>query len=540
MARIVFKRPWAAVFGGLLFFSLLLLHGEENLHKAWAIKDCRIVSRGGVTVEKGIVLIRDGLIEGVGASVSIPASAEVIDGSKLTVYPGFIDALNQSLLKFPEEKFDPSKVYTGQFTDKDKGITPELGAFDYFQIGKADLEKYHKSGLTAVQVLPQKGILTGQSAFFSLSDPDKNVALILKDNLLGVGFSPAGFLVYPNSLMGVVAFIRQEFSDSAYFKMHQGRWFSEMRGISRPIYNSRHEILSRYVSGNKPVVFLCRNQHDIRRALELSREFKLDFFICDQGNESFQVIPELKEAKARVLCAVDFKVPSTSIHAQKGKEEKERAEKEIYVKNPTRMAEAGIPFAFTSLGTDDPKSFSEGIQKAVENGLPADWALEALTSVPAKFFGLDKALGSVEPGKIANLVLLEGEIFSKEAKVRHVFADGRKFELKEAKLKEGEKPEVNVSGRWEISIEGAGLTLTVDFSQEEAFLTGKMTTPFGIFDITEGSVSGKEIYFEMIISVGGQDIDLYFTAHVDGDRMTGTVIQGTEGSTEFTGKRVPF
>lgn len=523
----------------MLFSFQARLHSDDDLHTVWAVKDCRIVTQAGAPIEKGTVVIRDGLIKAVGASVSIPQDAEIIDGSKLILYPGLTDSLGESLLKFPEEKFDLTKVYTGQYTDKDKGITPELRAFEYFQVSKSTLEKYHKFGVTTVHVMPQRGILTGQSSIFSLSSTDKNADVILKDNSLGISFSASSFMVYPSSLMGVVAFLRQEISDASHFQMHTSRWNKEMNGISRPQYNEKHEILSDYVDKEKDVIFLCRNRYDIHRALALASELKLSFIICDLGSEAFRVIPELKGSKVRVLCPVNFKLPSTSIHAQLGKEERERAEKEIYMKNPAKLAEAGIPFAFSSLGADDPKSFMEGIQKAVENGLPHDRALDALTTTPAHFFGLEKALGTVEPGKIANLVLVEGDILSKDAKVRYVFADGKKFEIKEAEVKEGEKPTVNVSGKWEISIEDAGLKLTVDLVQEEAVLSGKMTTPFGVFDFAGGSVVGNEIYFEMDISVGGQEIDLYFSAVVEGEKMEGTVVQGTEGSSEFTGKRIP-
>jgi len=529
----------------ILFFILILsslqvqLHSEENFHKTWAIRDCRIVTQAGAPIEKGTVVIRDGLIEAVGTSVTIPKDAEIIDGSKLTIYPGLTDALGRSLLKLPEEKFDPTKIYTGNFTDKDKGITPQLRAFDHFQISKSTLENYHKFGITNVQVMPERGIMTGQASVFSLSGLDKNADVLLKDNSLGIGFSPANFMVYPNSLMGVLAFVRQEMSDVNHFQMHKSRWTKEMKGIPRPQFNERLEILSDYVVKKKPVIFLCRNQYDIRRALALASEYKLNFFICDVGNEAFRVIPELKKSKARVLCILNFKTPVTSLHAQLGKEERERAEREIYVKNPAKLAEAGIPFVFSSIETDDPKSFIEGVEKAIENGLPRERALEALTTNAASFLGLEKALGTVEPGKIANLVLVEGEILAKDAKIKYVFADGKKFEIKEAKVKEGEKPTINVSGKWEISIEAAGMRLTVNFVQEEAALSGEMTTPFGVFNFSGGSVVGNEIYIEMTLSVGGQEIDLYFSAVVEGDKMEGTVVQGTEGSAEFTGKRVP-
>jgi len=339
--------------------------------------------------------------------------------------------------------------------------------------------------------------------------------------------------------MGVVAFFRQEFADIGHYGLNADLWAKMPAGIRRPVYNGRWDILREYASGKKPVVFFCNNQHDIRRSLALAEELKLDYFLCDLGGEAQRVVPELKKAKARILCTVAFKAPATSRFSQLGKAEKEEAEKEFYPRNPAALASAGIPFAFSSLGTDDPKSFMEGVQKAVEAGLSPDKALEALTSSPAAFLGLDKALGAVKAGRIANLVLVEGDPLAKEPKVKYVFADGRLFDFTKPKAKEGEKPTVNVSGRWELSLPEAGLTLTVDFAQEEASLSGKMTTPFGAFDFTGGSVSADQVYFEVNASVGGQDIDLYFSATVTGDTMRGTAVQGTSGSTEFTGKRNP-
>lgn len=539
MAKRVLKFGPALLGLGLVLAAGVHLGGQESLHKVWALKDCRLVNPGQPVVAKATVVIRDGLIESVGPAVTVPADAEVIDASKLTLHPGFIDGLGQSLLKLPEEKFDQAKFYSGEFTDKDRGLTPELRAFDYIALGKATIEKYHKLGLTGAHVIPQKGILTGQGAFFSLSSEDKNRALLARDTWLGLGYSPSTFTVYPDSLMGVVALMRQEFSDADYFVMHRDRWRKELRGIARPVHSPLLDTLADYATGRKPVVFLCGNQYDIRRSLELGAELKLNYFICDLSGEAQLVIPEIKKANARVLCAVAFKAPATSIRSQRGKAEKEKAEKEFYPKGPARLAEAGIPFAFSSLGTDDPKSFMEGVAKAMDAGLSRDKALEALTLTPASYLGLDKALASVEPGKIANLVLVDGDPLAKEPKVKYVFADGQQFDFSKGKIAEGEKPTVNVTGRWEVNIPEAGLKMTLDLTQDEGGLSGKLTTPFGLFDFTGGTVSANQIYFEMNLAVGGQTIDLYFSAVVTGDTMSGSVVQGTQGSSEFTAKRIP-
>ena len=514
------------------------LEADDSLHRVWAIKDCRVVLPAGPAIEQATIIIRDGLIEAVGKGLPVPPDAEVIDGSKLTATPGLIDGLGKSLLKLPEEKLDMTKFYTGDFTDKDKGITPEFKAYDYVNIGKATLEKYYKFGFTAAQVMLDRGIFSGRSAFFVLSDPDKDKALVPGAACMGIGFNPSSIQAYPNSLMGVQAYLRQTLLDATYYDMSLNRWLKDPAGILRPDHSPTLEILADYATGRKPVIFLCRNQYDIRRALALASDLKLDYLICDSGNEAAEVIPELKKAGARVLCAVTFKAPTSSLYSQKGRTERDRAEKEIYPRNPARLAEAGIPFAFSSLGTDDPKSFTEGVLKAIEAGLPKDKALAALTSVPSAFFGLDKALGTLAAGKLANIVLTEGELLVKDPKVKVVFTDGRKWEPKDTAGKTGEKPAVNVSGKWDIQAEGIP-KFTVEFLQEEADLSGKMVTPFGVFEFTGGSVSGKDISYEMNISAGGQEIDLYISGTVEGDTVRGTIVQGTSGSTEYTAKRIP-
>jgi imidazolonepropionase-like amidohydrolase len=524
----------------LIFIPLKLLPtSTEAIHNVWAIKDCKIVPVTGPTIKKGVVVIRNGLIEAVGSNVPVPPDAEVLNGEKFSVYPGFIDALGTFTLKMPQEKYDASKRYSGKYTDKDRGITPGLKAFDYTNLSKATLTKYHRQGITTVHTLPQRGVFTGQASMFSMSDADKNKAVLLKDTWLGIGFSSGGYNTYPGSLMGIIAFLRQEFSDVEYYGMNKSRWSEEMKGITRPQYNARYETILPYAKGKRPVVFLCPNQHAIRRAIKLGNRLGLRYVILDSGGEAFKTIPELKKNKANVLLTLSFKTPATSIHNRFGKDERTRAETEIYPKNAAKLAKAGIPFAFSSIGTDDPEKFIKAVKTTIEHGLSPGDALKALTIDAASILGVDKALGSIEPGKIANLLVSEGEILGKETKVKYLFADGKKFEIK-AKAEAGAKPTVNITGRWEITTLGSmSRKVTMEFKQEEASLSGRMTSRMGTFEFEDGTVSGNEFTIEVTISFGGSEIDLYFSGEVEGDTMTGTVAFGTFGSAEFTGKRIP-
>ncbi|MEW5900105.1 MAG: hypothetical protein AB1715_01440, partial [Acidobacteriota bacterium] len=105
------RRRCSPLFLAVILISALPLDSQVDLHRVWAVKDAEIFTLAGPPVEKGTLVIRDGLIEAVGPNVLVPPDAELIDGSALTVFPGLIDGLGQSLLKFPEEKLDMTRVY---------------------------------------------------------------------------------------------------------------------------------------------------------------------------------------------------------------------------------------------------------------------------------------------------------------------------------------------------------------------------------------------------------------------------------------------
>ncbi len=510
---------------------------EASAASVWAITGARIVTMAGAPLAAGTVVIRDGLIDAVGPAVKVPADAEVVDGTGLTVTPALIDAFADALLKLPERPAPPTSPEAA--TDQQRGLTPHRRAWEYVVLGKATLAKYHAVGIATVQVVPTAGLLPGQTAVLSLSTEDVTSATLRREAALAVTFTPGAG--YPNSLMGVMAFLRQAFLDAAHYDAHLARWTAAPSGVPRPVYDARAEILARAVSGALPVVFLCKNQHDISRALRLAEEFRLAAVVADAGGEAFRVVPALQRARVPVLAAVTFKAPPSAIWSQKTEADRQRAENELYPAGPAQLAAAGVRFAFASLGCDSPHAFLAGVRTAVAAGLPAERALRALTADAATILGVGRLLGTIETGKIANLVVSEGDILAEGSKVRFVFADGRRFVVKERKLGEGEAPTVNVTGRWELAVErgmGAGTTVTVTFSQEESSLSGTYTTSRGSVEFADGEVAGNQIAFEVTMSFAGRTIDLFVTGTVEGDTIRGTVTTA-RSSNPFTAKRIP-
>lgn len=512
---------------------------EDALHATWAITGAKIVTMAGPPIESGTIVVRDGLIEALGgAETVVPGDAEVIDGTGLVVSPALIDALSDGVLKMPERK-SPGRKEASEYTDVERGITPGYHAWKYIQLGKATLSKHHAAGIAAVQAMPTHGVIPGQASVFCMSGEDSREALLRRDSALGLTFSSGPG--YPNSLIGVMAFLRQEMMDASYYAMHSRRWEEDPVGLRRPVFFERRELLHRAADGEQSVIFVCSNQNDIRRALGLGEELGLDVIIADQGGEAFRMIDEIKAQGARILTSVTFKAPGSAVWSQMTDADREKAEKELYPGNAKTLADADVSFAFASLGSGGPKELVENVKKAVEAGLSPERAVRAMTIDSANLLGVDEVLGTLEHGKIANLVISEGELFTDEAKIKFVFADGRRFEVKDPKLAEGDAPTVNVSGKWEIKMEGgmaAGQTSVVTFAQEEASLSGSVMMMERQIEFSDGTVAGNEIAFEMALSFGSRSFDLFFTGAVEGDTMRGSITTPM-GAIPYSAKRIP-
>jgi len=235
---------------------------------------------------------------------------------------------------------------------------------------------------------------------------------------------------YPSSLMGTIALIRQSFIDADYYAARQAQYAKSPAGLKRPAYDPRLEALVPFVRDRKPVVFQCNNQEDIKRALKIAAEFKLNVLLAG-ATEAWRDIDVLKASRVPLLVGLDFRPPMTSKYATQGEELRKRAEAEIYPANAAELAKAGLDFALISGTTADGAAVLRAVRTAIKAGLSKEAALRALTVQPARFLGLDRALGSLEPGKIANVVLVKGEIFDDGAQVAKVFADGVLFKYAE-------------------------------------------------------------------------------------------------------------
>ncbi|MCX7974455.1 MAG: amidohydrolase family protein [Candidatus Aminicenantes bacterium] len=519
----------------LVFFIVTL----ASTGPTYAIVNCRIISPPLPIIEKGIIIIRDGLIEAVGVQgkIQIPDDAEVIEAEGLTAYPGLINAHTNLFLEAVPEPTQQPAASQAQAQPERRPVGPNLLVIDQLKPRKTDLDSFHKIGVTTVLVAPQRGIFAGQSVLLNLNGEKIEEMVIKNPVALHVQFiTERGG--YPNSLMGTMAYLRQSFLDTAHYVEHLIMWKKTPRFLSRPIYNAFFETLGPFVVEKKPIIFTCNNQEDLKRAIRLTQEFKLQA-ILSGANEAWRVSEELKAARLPLFVSLNFRPPSTSLYANQGEAARRRAEQEIYPANPAELHKSGLTFALTSLGINDASTFQKNIQLAIKAGLPPEIALKALTVYPAQILGLDSFLGTIEAGKIANIVLCRGELFDPKGQVEKVWVDGRLFKIE--KTPEAKAPTAfSVAGSWKVTVTSplGEMEMTMELEQEGSLVRGTLISSYGRWEIRDGLLSGQELSFNISLTMMGQQIEASFQGRVDKEIIEGT-IQIPGGTANFQATRIP-
>lgn len=538
----------------ICLFSVFSVEAQ-NRTDVYAITNARIVTVSGATIEKGTVVVRDGLIESVGADAKIPADARVLDGTGLTVYPGFFDALTSLGLAAPQPP-QPRGQGGGQQSQTQQtqsnsnypnGLQPEVSTFDALKAGDAQFETNRNAGFTTALTVPRDGVFNGQSAVINLAGDSVSEIVIKSPFAEHFTFRTVGGGSYPASLLGTFSAFRQMLLDAQRLQEWQKMYAANPKGLKRPEADKSLEALFPIINGTMPIVFNANTEREIVRALDLAKEFKLNAIIAG-GQEAWKLAPRLKEQNVAVLLSLNFPKRTTSMSPEADSEDLEtlrfRAETP---KGAARLANAGVRFAFQSGGLTNINDFFPNAAKTTENGLANDAAIRAMTLGAAQIFGVDNRLGSIEAGKIANLTVVKGDILGKEKTITHVFVDGRLFEQKEkpkAPMTNGGTTTTaiaSVGGNYSITIEIPGQSTpgTLNFTQQGTVLTGTFQTDLtGSSPIKDGKVSADGFSFSASVNYGGTTLDISVSGKVSGTSISGT-IDSPQGAIPFSGTKNP-
>ncbi|MBV9404652.1 MAG: amidohydrolase family protein [Acidobacteriaceae bacterium] len=433
----------AAIAAAAPLFAQLNVRSEGR--GAIAIKDAHVVTVSGADMPKATVVLRDGLIEDVGPSVTVPADAWVIDGAGLTVYPGFIDALStwgipaaippiaaRAAGAAPQNI--PAQASPAQQTPAQPDRGPEDRPQNYSFERAADLvtpadnrlEAVRAAGFTTAATFPNRGILEGLGAMVDVAGERGRDMVVIQPIGQQITFrTGAGGMgrAFPSSLMGNIAYVRQLYLDLDQYKQVKELYAAHPAGTRRPEYDHDLEGLA-----ESPRVLLPADEaQQIDRMLHFGQELKVPFVLYGV-HEAFKRVEELKQANVPVLVSLKWPEKPKDTDPADIPNYRDLQLREQAPAVPGMFAKAGIRFAFYSDGVDTAPDLRKAIKTAIDAGLSRADTIRALTLNAAEIYGVSDRLGSIDKGKIANLVVMRGDAFEEKTTIDYVFVDGRQFQ----------------------------------------------------------------------------------------------------------------
>ena len=461
----------------LMTFSLCLLgflpaaFGNDPV--AIAFKGAKVVTQPGQVIENGTVVVRNGLIESVGADLEIPFDAKVIDCQGMVIYAGFIDSGTTKGL--PDSEEDGRETGSGpDRRDIDlatqiaastqevnrKGIYPDYSSSRFINVSDDEAKAWRSVGFTTAHVMPSGELINGTTTVVALDDPNVSAVrdAILQDDFALAGGWRASGDGYPRSLMGSVAHMRQTLLDAQHYQTSWAVYQKVKKGIPRPPRDPAMDSIGKLLAGQMPFVLPASKIDEIYRANNLANEFGLQL-VLDGVQHGYELTDELKSFDVPIILRIDFPAApelgkqaprrrSSFGFGRRGQDDEDEIDKrvpvskgvledrtrkwEAQVNNAATLTGAGVGFVLSTQGTKDPEEFLKNLRLAIEKGLPADEALAALTVRPASLFGLSDQLGTIEAGKIANLAIMSDDFSNEQAEVKYTVVNGNLFENKQS------------------------------------------------------------------------------------------------------------
>jgi imidazolonepropionase-like amidohydrolase len=386
-----------------------------------ALVGARAVTSPGQTMENATIVIRNGLIQSVRAGAAPPAGARVWDLSGHTVYPGFIDAHADLGAGDVPEGGDVGPTHWNPQVRAWFSTTASL------QDDADRREALRSQGFGTALVVPKQGIFRGKASVVSLGDTGVRDRVLRPDVAHAIGFARSFELGgrYPNSSMGTIALMKQTFMDAEWYKRAWGAYESGGRSFLPPETSAALGALEGAVEGTQPVIFETRSEEELLRSQALANQFGLSAWYRGSGEE-YRIIDVLRSNDAPLFLPLDFPDapdvddPEAALNASLA----ELRHWYLAPTSPGQLAEAGIEFAITSDGLTSVADFLPNLRTAVARGLSPDAALAAITTTPARYLGIDATHGTIAAGKVANLVVAEGDLFTREADIRDVWVRG--------------------------------------------------------------------------------------------------------------------
>ena len=533
--------------------------GEAPATRTYAIKNATIVQAPGKVLEVGTIVIKNGLIHSISADSTAPADAEIIDGKDLYIYPGFIDGMAYTAASRPEQMERPDDLLPYDPPNEYAGITPEHSVVNQIDLSESSIDGMRKLGFTVSHSVPYGRMLPGSGSIIFLSDKsDVDDLILYKDVSMYTQFSGAPG-AYPSNVLGIMAKWRNLYINATNSKQHAELYASNPAGMVRPERNRALEAFYPVVEKQKPVYYNANSALEARRAMRLQKELGFNLVL---GNllQGWDLADEIKATNTTVFMSLDLPdepemSDSADVDAEVLALEARRMEfYEMYVNQYTALKGAGITFGFSSIDASANSIKDHLMTIADSSRLGPDATLAALTIDAATLLGIDKMVGTLDEGKIGNLVVSTAPYFSEDAKVKFVFVDGDKYEYETATRGGGRGGAgggapaggmAAVVGTWNYTLTSpqGDQTGTLEISMEGSELKGVLTSDDGSPDAELGNLTyvAGTLSFDFSFDAGGQDIEIVIVGDVaDGEYSAEATVAAFNMSFPFEAtKQVP-
>tara|TARA_R110002072_G_scaffold170552_2_gene324238 strand:+ start:183333 stop:186257 length:2925 start_codon:yes stop_codon:yes gene_type:complete len=393
----------------------------DNRNNALALTGGNVYLPDGRLLESGTVLLREGRIVDVVAGTDVPAGYFAVDMAGKYIYPGLVDMYTGYGLPDPARPASGGGAEvvqsSGQAYNANDAIRAHYRAVMEFRPDTKRAAELRRSGFSAVLSLHADGIARGTSALVTLGNENANEAVVLPDAAAHYSLKKGSSRqTVPVSLMGSVALLRQTYLDAQWFGQQNPRPFAE-------------ESLEGWIrSQSLPQVMEVDNWHQALTVNDVADEFEKQYVIR-VANDAYQQAAELAATGATLIVPVDYP-EAPEVADPFVADEVSFADLKHWELAPFNLRllhEQGVGFAITSAGSGD--KFWDNLRVAVKNGLPADAAIAALTTVPARILGVEDRIGSLQEGSLANLLVTSAPLFEEGARLLENWVRGDRFVL---------------------------------------------------------------------------------------------------------------
>ena len=411
----------------LCLISSPLVHAQSQPSPSvYAITHAKIFTLAGSPIEDGTLVIRDGKIAAVGSSVGVPAGAQVIDAKGLQVYPGMFDAVTQmGLSEIGAVSATVDTTETGNYNPDVVAATAVSPSSEHIPVTRA-------SGITEVLAVPAsggfdsgggRGTLGGQASAIHMAGWAIDEMLIKKSAAMVLNFPEIQTQTFDFSTFSrkekPYTEAKQEYDrqiNELMDYLDRARHYSqamEKGSVSKYDRDLKLEALAPVVRGELPVLVFADRARDIRNAVEFCDKQKLKMILAG-GEEAFKVKDLLRSKEVPVILRPMLSLPD---------EEDEPYDREL--SQPAELAAAGVKIAIASFDNSFARRLGQNAANAVAYGLPYDQALRAVTINPAQILGLGSQIGTLEQGKIANIIVTNGDPLELTTDVKYLFIKGQ-------------------------------------------------------------------------------------------------------------------